>query len=197
MITYRAFLLLAVFITLRETSAQSIYDAFPDFKGEFATTHYDVSFQARFPLEIGGKESFPDVEGWVEQLKSLPHSDGTLRVSIFRREGVVRFIRMSSTGEYAQERIYMISENSIDLIMPRVNGVEGLWSNQLGISRWSWYFDTDRELLETKYFRWNPTLESKKLVYRWTLAKQDTNRKIPNKAADSAATRVTGSRELP
>jgi len=197
MITYRAILLLGVFITLRETSAQSINDAFPDFKGEFAIIHYDVSFQVRFPLEIGGKESLPDVEGWIEQLKSLPNSDGTLRVSIFRREDVVRFIRMSYTGKYAQERIYLISENSIELVMPRVDGVEGLWSNQLGISRWSWYFDTDRELLETKYFRWNPALESKKLVYRWTLVKQDTNQKIPNKAADSAATRVTGSRELP
>jgi len=175
MITYRAILLLAVSITMRETSAQSINDAFPDFKEEFAIIHYDVSFQARFPLEIGGKESRPDVEGWIEQLKSLRHSDGTLRVSIFRREGVVRFIRMSYTGKHAQERIYMISENSIDLVMPRVDGVEGLWSNQLGISRWSWHFATDRELLETKYLRWNPTFESKKLVFRWTLAKQDTN----------------------
>jgi len=168
--SYLIVLSLALWVCPR-VEAQSVSEAFPDFVELKDVRHYDVNPQQSFPLRHGIKKR-PDVEAWIEALRPVAASGESLRVSIYRQSESVLFVRERYKGEDGQDRLYRISNNSIDFILPRVDG-EGLWENQLGIARWGWRFDQNGKLLEEKYFRWSRPNQEQKL--EWISVKRTTS----------------------
>lgn len=172
MITLRNLLLLVGFAALQSISAQTVKDAFPDFSEQFDVTTFHVSSREQFPLHFRGIQKRPNIETWIDQLQKVPQSDDSAEVAIFRDQATIRFVRIQYSGTTAQQRIYKLSSDFIEFVT-LLDGQVQLWQNQLGISCTRWLFDSEGNLLTTKYLRWNPRRESDKLVFEWILAREE------------------------
>lgn len=145
-------------LLLASAEAEWVSDVFPEFadmKAEVA--HYQTGKRAAFP-RLDDARQRPDIEKWIEGLPLPQSAANTLSISVYRKDGRVRFVRERSDGEDAAIRLYRFSEYAIELIL-LLPDEQKLWSTQIGISRWVWKYDEDGKFIQSEHYRGNDRVE--------------------------------------
>jgi hypothetical protein len=152
MIRSIAFLFLTLWTCATAEAHPNVEIIFPDYIGIQNAEHYEVIDSQVSFLMLDEKQEIPAFQAWVRDLKSVDARDGTLQLSVLEHDDKVRFIRVWSKKLSDHYRLFRVSQDTVELILPKKDG-SGLWTNELGYFHWIWRYDQTGKFLKKEHVR--------------------------------------------